>query len=118
MGCKRHSSAAPPGPSSRIQTCEPFTYASTGSPNRSSRAMISSGVVLQTQLGTSAMSVALLIAQVPLELLDEVVDRVVGADRFVLVVLAERLAAVDHVFQTPDVAGQLVVVRDDLVHLA
>ena len=64
------------------------------------------------------MSVALLIAQEPLELLDELVDRVVGADRFVLVVVTEGLAAVDHVFQAMHVAGQLVVVRDDLIDLA
>ena len=42
-------------------------------------------------------SVAVLIAQVPLELLDEVVDCVGRIDVVVvIVVVAERLAAVDH----------------------
>src|SRR6186997_234742 len=40
-----------PGPSSRSQVCEPLTYASTGSPNRSSRATTSAGEIRHTHVG-------------------------------------------------------------------
>src|SRR5437763_9775306 len=48
-----------PGPSPRSQTCDPLTYASTGSPKRSSRAMISSGVARQTEVATRLMTAML-----------------------------------------------------------
>src|SRR5207244_1438808 len=48
-----HSIVEPPGPSSRSHTCEPLTYASTGSPKRASSAITRSGVTRQTHVGVS-----------------------------------------------------------------
>jgi hypothetical protein len=52
----------PPGPSSRSQTCDPLTYASTGSPKRSSKAMINALDTRQTHVGVRAMAAVLLLA--------------------------------------------------------